>query len=88
MKLDTIKNKLCCPFDKSDLELHIVQQDINDNIQSGLLTCSSCKRIYPIVRGIPIMSPDGYREFKYEKPLIESWASQKGLKIGETHFLE
>lgn len=77
MKIETI-NKLCCPFDKGDLGLTEITKDVNDNILEGFFVCSSCKRLYPIVRGIPIMSPDEYREFKLEQPLMEKW--QKHLK--------
>lgn len=70
MKLDTIK-KLCCPFDKSDLLLTTVTKDTEQNILEGYFVCKNCERIYPIVKGIPIMSPDEYREFKLEKPLLD-----------------
>ena len=72
MKTETI-NKLCCPFDKADLALHIILQDVEKNVLEGLLTCKQCNRYYPIIRGIPIMSPDEFREFKLEQPLIDSW---------------
>jgi len=39
----------------------------------GLLTCKQCNRYYPIIRGIPIMIPNEFREFKLEQPLIDSW---------------
>ncbi|MFX5747399.1 Trm112 family protein, partial [Acinetobacter baumannii] len=65
--------KLCCPFDKSDLSLQVFAQDVSNNIKEGILTCSVCKRYYPIVSGIPIMNPDEYREFKLEIPLLEKW---------------
>ncbi|MEQ8419020.1 MAG: Trm112 family protein [Arenibacter algicola] len=77
MKTETI-NKLCCPFDKGDFGLTEITKDVDDNILEGFFVCSSCKRLYPIVRGIPIMSPDEYREFKLEQPLMEKW--QKHLK--------
>ncbi|MCK0145370.1 hypothetical protein MWU78_06940 [Arenibacter sp. F26102] len=80
MKLETI-NKLCCPFDKGDLSLTEITKDVNDNILEGFFVCSSCNRLYPIVKGIPIMSPDEYREYKLEQPLVERW--QKHLK-GQT----
>jgi uncharacterized protein len=73
MRPEIIK-KLCCPFDKADLELTSIAQDINGNIIEGFLTCGDgCKRVYPIVKGIPIMSPDEYREFKLEQPLLNQW---------------
>ena len=72
MRLETI-NKLCCPFDKAEVELTIIMKDATGNIIEGLLSCNACKRVYPIVKGIPIMSPDEYREFKLEQPLLDNW---------------
>ncbi len=72
MRLSTI-DKLCCPFDKADLNLQIIAKDINENIIEGILTCKTCNRYYPIVKGVPIMSPDEYREFKLEQPVLENW---------------
>ncbi|MBW8524457.1 hypothetical protein K0U91_09450 [Chryseobacterium chendengshani] len=72
MTIKTIE-KLCCPFDISDLNLTIISQDKTENIIEGLLICDTCKRIYPIISGIPIMSPDEYREFKFEQPILERW---------------
>lgn len=73
MKLETITKKLCCPFDKSDLILTTITRDEQDNIVEGILTCDNCKRIYPIISGIPIMTPDEFREESLEKPLLEKW---------------
>jgi uncharacterized protein len=75
MKQSLIK-KMCCPFDKRDLELKVFAKDTEENIMEGVLTCSHCKRYYPIAYGVPIMSPDEYRELSLEKPLLERWASQ------------
>lgn len=77
MKLATI-NKLCCPFDKGELALTIISKDIQEDVIEGFFSCEICKRIYPIVKGIPIMNPDEYREFSLEQPLINKW--QKYLK--------
>ena len=81
MRIATIK-KLCCPFDKEDLELTPIMEDLDENIIEGFLTCNNCKRFFPIVKGIPIMNPDAYREFRFEQPLLEKWqAHLKGKKI-------
>ena len=72
MRNETIK-KLCCPFDKAGLDLTTIIKDINENIEEGFLVCNECRRIYPIVRGIPVMSPDEYREFRLEQPVLERW---------------
>ena len=72
MTSETI-NKLCCPFDKRDLDLTIIHKTIEGNIVEGYFTCNQCKRIYLIVKGIPIMCPDEYREYKLEEPLLKKW---------------
>ena len=59
-------NKLCCPLDKHDLHVRIFMQDETEEIREGLLTCSQCKRYYPIIYGIPIMTPDEFREKSLE----------------------
>ncbi len=75
--------KLCCPFDKGELEVTIFTEDDNDRIYEGLLTCKICNRYYPIIYGIPIMSPDEYRELKLEAPILERW----GLSIDQKQNL-
>lgn len=83
MRTDTIE-KLCCPFDRSDLDLTRITSDTEGRIIEGFLLCNSCKRIYPIVKGIPIMSPDEFREFRLEQPLLDSWQSRlKGKILGD-----
>ncbi|MBC3539214.1 Trm112 family protein [Rufibacter sediminis] len=87
MKLETIE-KLCCPFDKSDIELTVITQSPSGNILEGLLACSTCLRVYPIVKGIPIMSPDEYREYKLEQPLLDKWKPYlQGRQIENFRFL-
>lgn len=66
MKISTI-NKLCCPFDKADLQLNIVEQTIDNDVRLGSLICTECERFYPIISGIPIMNPDEYRDEKIER---------------------
>jgi uncharacterized protein YbaR (Trm112 family) len=77
----TTLSKLCCPFDKKDLNLQIISQDADNNILEGLLTCTECRRYYPIVKGIPIMSPDEYREAKFELPLMANWKQLNGKQM-------
>jgi len=77
MRRETIE-KLCCPFDRQDIELIVITEDMDKNIREGLLTCGECTRVYPIVSGIPIMNPDEYREIALERPLLDKW--QKHLK--------
>lgn len=88
MKQELI-DKLCCPFDKSELELEVIKKNLEGEIIEGVFTCSQCSRYYPIVSGIPIMSPDEYREKQLEAPLVSQWkpelneAGNKSFKLEE-----
>ena len=74
----SLLEKLCCPFDKSDLTLKVYREE-GSEIKEGMLTCASCGRYYPIIMGLPIMSPDEYREKQLEAPILNKW----GLQISE-----
>jgi uncharacterized protein YbaR (Trm112 family) len=78
MRLKTIE-KLCCPFDKHDLDLQVLAKDTDQNILEGILSCTHCQRKYPIVYGVPIMSPDEYRQIKLEQPIMEQWKLDYGI---------
>lgn len=67
-----IIEKLCCPFDHSNLNLIIFKQQ-EDEVIEGVLLCEKCHRYYPIITGIPIMSPDEYREQNLEIPFLKKW---------------
>ena len=56
--------------------MKIFAQDTSGNISEGILTCQQCKRYYPIVYGVPIMSPDEYRERLLEAPVMEKWENK------------
>ncbi|MFO8000580.1 MAG: Trm112 family protein [Marinilabilia sp.] len=77
-------DKLCCPMDKQDLALHIFHleevENEEDEILEGLLICPKCKRYYPVIYGIPIMTPDEYREPALEAPTLERW----GLSLDQS----
>ena len=79
MKLHTIA-KLCCPFDKHDLQLQILAQDIDQNVIEGILSCSTCRRKYPIIYGVPIMAPDEYRQIALEQPVVDRWKLEHGME--------
>lgn len=73
MRIKTIQ-KLCCPFDKADLHLTIITKDPSDeNVTEGFFVCRECRRLYPIIKGIPVMNPDEFREFNLERPVLEKW---------------
>jgi uncharacterized protein YbaR (Trm112 family) len=75
MKSNLIQ-KLCCPFDKKELELQVFVKDLDDHIIEGLFTCTNCKRYYPIVYGVPIMSPDEYRQKELEVSVLKRWENK------------
>lgn len=75
-------DKLACPFDKHDLKITVYKKQ-EEEILEGILTCKHCQRYYPIIHGIPIMSPDEYREINLEKPLLEKWRNTIVIKEGK-----
>ncbi len=70
-------DKLCCPFDKKNLVLEVRVKDLEQNVIMGTLTCSYCKRVYPIIHGVPIMAPDEYRQPALERSL-PGWQQDAG----------
>jgi len=52
---------LCCPLDKSDLDLEVEERD-GDEIVTGRLVCTECDEAYPIEDGIPNLLPPDMRE--------------------------
>lgn len=88
MHIKTI-DKLCCPFDHADLELTVVTKDLSgEEILEGFFVCQHCKRLYPIIKGIPIMSPDQYREAKLEQPVVDRWAKYLKGKVFSNFRME
>ncbi|MEX0928619.1 MAG: Trm112 family protein [Balneolales bacterium] len=77
----SLLNKLCCPVDKGDLEVKIFVRHMEDEIIEALMTCPECKRYYPVIYGIPIMTPDEFREKALEEPILKKW----GLSLENTH---
>jgi uncharacterized protein YbaR (Trm112 family) len=60
MKRD-LMDILVCPLDKSELELAVDDED-DDEILEGQLTCIECGEVYPIEDGIPNLLPPDMRE--------------------------
>ncbi|WP_026954646.1 Trm112 family protein [Algoriphagus vanfongensis] len=77
-------DKLCCPFDKKDLNLEVFQETEDQQIIEGILTCTSCNRYFPIIYGIPIMTPDEYREKSLELPSLKRWGLE--MAAGQQSF--
>ena len=66
MKRDLVEH-LCCPACRADLTLSVEAEQAG-GVESGSLGCNSCRRSYPIVRGVPrFVESDGYvKSFSYE----------------------
>lgn len=77
-------NKLCCPFDKHDLQLQVISEEESGDIREGFMSCPECGRYYPIIYGLPIMTPDEYREKNLENPVLEKWGLE--AKTGTFSF--
>lgn len=79
----SLVDKLCCPIDKADLDIRIFvqreQEGSENEIIEALLTCRECNRYYPVIYGIPIMTPDEYRDKSLEEPVMKRW----GLDLPE-----
>lgn len=80
-------DKLCCPFDKQDLRLEVFKEE-DEEIREGLMTCTHCERYFPVIHGIPIMTPDEYRQHKLEAPILERWGFQVDEKKEKFHLKE
>lgn len=65
--------KLCCPIDKHDLDIDIINESEEQEILEALLSCPVCDRYFPVIYGIPILIPDEYRDESMEKPLLRKW---------------
>lgn len=52
---------VCCPLDKSTLELDVQDREEGEII-TGTLTCTECGETYPIDDGIPNLLPPDMRE--------------------------
>lgn len=66
-------DKLCCPFDKQPLKLKVFVENEQNEVLEGLMTCECCKRYFPVIYGIPIMTPDEFREKALEEPVVARW---------------
>ncbi len=58
---ESLLDIICCPLDKSELELEIDEQE-DEEILEGSLTCTDCGESYPIEDGIPNLLPPDMRE--------------------------
>jgi uncharacterized protein YbaR (Trm112 family) len=85
MKL-AFAEKLCCPVDKHTLNLKVFRTDSEDNLLEGVFSCPLCHRYYPVVYGVPIMTPDEYREKALEEPMLLKWGIQPDAE-NSTPFL-
>lgn len=63
---------LACPMCKHyPIDLLVFEE--GQEIEAGILTCSSCGRWYPIIDGIPHMLPDELRECEEDAGFLSKW---------------
>ena len=84
----TLLKKLCCPQDKHDLHIDIFREDETGEVMEGLMVCPECRRYYPIIFSIPIMTPDEYRQKALEAPVMERWGIELPEQGKQEFYLE
>jgi uncharacterized protein YbaR (Trm112 family) len=57
----TLIDILACPVDKSPLTLAI-EEELEDQVIKGTLTCQKCGEVYPIEDRIPNLLPPAMRD--------------------------
>lgn len=91
MKKDHLKY-LVCPDCKTDLNLHLVNNFVNNSVESGVLQCSNCKSKYDIVRHIPrFVSSDNYAKgfgLEWNKHARTQYDSYSGANVSEKRFFQ
>ena len=90
MKVDLIEI-LACPICKNpDLELVVIEQ-MEEEIETGLIFCSKCSRYYPIKKAIPIMLPDDLRKRDEDLEFLKEYQKKiptNILKNGNPYSLQ
>jgi len=86
---DQLLELLCCPECKKDLML-IGASESHGEIENGHLKCSSCSKLYPVVRSIPrfvsaenYASNFGFQWKRFRKTQLDSYS---GLPISRNRF--
>ena len=63
---------LACPICKHyPLDLTVFKE--NEEIEEGIIFCSSCRRWYPVMETIPHMLPDDLRDELSDREFIAKW---------------
>ncbi|MFC4551604.1 MULTISPECIES: methytransferase partner Trm112 [Halorussus] len=58
---ESLMDIICCPLDKHELELDVVESN-EEEVLDGTLTCTECGETYPIEDGIPNLLPPDMRD--------------------------
>ncbi|HIQ29194.1 MAG TPA: Trm112 family protein [Candidatus Caldiarchaeum subterraneum] len=79
-----VKCELYCSYHGGfvkDLERTECEVCYSKEIKSGLLTCPSCKRWYPIEDDIPRMLPDEIRQQREDLAFLRKWRDKISSEI-------
>jgi len=64
---------LACPIDKHyPLDLHVFEKK-DGEVEEGIIFCSKCGRVYPIIRKIPELLPDDMRDVESDVAFLKKW---------------
>lgn len=81
---------LACPMCKHH-PIDLLAFEEAEEIETGILTCSSCGRWYPIIEGIPHMLPDELRDCDEDSGFLLKWKDrvpEAVLRGGKPHSLK
>lgn len=79
----TLFNRLACPIDKSAPLRITIFRVAKEDVEEGLLECPECNRYFPIIGGIPVMTPDEFRDASMEALFLERWRANLGERYGK-----
>lgn len=79
----TLFNRLACPIDKTAPLRITIFRVTKEEVEEGLLECPACNRYFPIIGGIPVMTPDDFRDASMEALFLERWRSHLGERYGK-----